>query len=310
MLKKTNEIVNVRYDMVCLMSFTHTLPQGDPDSGNSPRVDPETGHGLMTDSGFKRHLRDFLSYKGFPILMARQGIIEVAVEEQAAKVDVDMAAHKGKTFKGTAEEKRQQFQTVINAMAQQYIDFRSFGGVFTAPINEGVSGPVQVSMSVSVDPVLSMALAITRQTAASRERFAKNEAREMGTKHLVPFGLYRNSISVNPFLAKRTGFTEQDLFTLVAAMFKMFEVTASSTRPQAAVEKVIIFKHGNEHGRYPRQKLVDMVQVKRTDPLAPPRKMEDYTISISTEDRNLLGSRDIKILELDGTEDYIQSFFG
>ncbi|MFZ5975420.1 MAG: type I-C CRISPR-associated protein Cas7/Csd2 [Bacillota bacterium] len=282
-----NPIAN-RYEFVLFFDVENGNPNGDPDAGNMPRVDFETGQGLVTDVCIKRKIRDYIDMKmqdqdGYHMLIKQDNIlinrkIERAVEETAIELD------KGKIVKKDAP-------TVAQWICAQYYDVRAFGAVISvgAASNIGnygqIRGPVQMGFAKSIDPVFPQEITITRVSVTSEKDSANTNT--MGRKHIVPYGLYRMDGYVSAMFAQKnggiTGFSESDLELLWEAMENMFEHDHSAARGKMALRKLIIFKHDSALGNAPAHKLFDLIRTGRTDETKAPRKFADYRISIDRE---------------------------
>ena len=238
-----------RYDFVILFDVENGNPNGDPDAGNMPRVDPETGFGLVTDVCLKRKIRNYVQ---------------------------------------TVKEADPFYQIYIREdwMCANFYDIRTFGAVMTTfvkgALNCGqVRGPVQLGFARSVDPIVPQEVTITR-VAITTEADAANKKTEMGNKHIVPYGLYRAEGYVSANLARKTtGFSTDDLELLWTAILNMFENDHSAARGKMAVRELIIFKHDSELGCAPSYKLFEAVHVARKEGVEIPRRYQDYTVTVS-----------------------------
>jgi len=287
-------VVAHRYDFVLFYDVTQGNPNGDPDAGNTPRVDPETGHGLVSDVAIKRKIRNFVSLAkadlqggtpepGYDIYVKQHGVLEQlhrrAYEAQGLKID-----EKSKETKQSNVEKARAW------MCQTYFDIRTFGAVLTLDINCGqVRGPVQITFSRSIDPIATLEQSITRKAVAT-QREADSQIEKhgqitgtMGRKEIVPYALYRAHGFVSPHLAADTGFTEEDLELVWQALLNMFESDRSATRGEMATRKLVVFEHQSLLGNAPAHALFSRVTTERTDTSKPPRVYEDYAIRIDRE---------------------------
>jgi len=261
-----------RHEFVLLFDVTNSNPNGDPDAGNLPRVDPETMHGLVTDVALKRKVRDYLHLtRKTPIFIQSQVALNALIEEAGATA----GAPKGD--KRPHEGARQE-------LCRRYFDIRMFGAVLsTGEVNAGqVRGPVQLTFARSVDPVLPLDLSITRKARTTQERMETGET-EMGRKPLVPFGLYRAHGFYNPFLAEETGVSAEDLEALWEALTNLFEHDRSAARSGLSVRGLWAFTHENPKGNAPAHKLFDLIRVRRKDGAEAPRSIEDYEIIVDQE---------------------------
>jgi len=285
-----SEVIKNRYDFVVLFDVENGNPNGDPDSGNMPRVDAETQYGIVTDVCIKRKIRNYIEMAkedsaGYRIYVKSHAVLNKNDEEaySALEIPADKVAE--------AKKKDPDIDLKIrNWMCQNFYDIRTFGAVMTtftkAKLNCGqVRGPVQIGFAKSVDPVIPQEITITR-VAITTEKDAENKNNEMGSKYIIPYGLYRCEGFVSANLARKTtGFTEEDLKLLWDAIYNMFEEDHSAARGKMAVRKLIIFKHDSELGNAPSHKLFELVSVKRKseDSSAPARSFEDYVVSIKED---------------------------
>jgi CRISPR-associated protein Csd2 len=284
-------VVAHRYDFVLLYDVANGNPNGDPDAGNSPRIDPETNHGLVSDVALKRKIRNYVSLvksdlktnevaPGFDIYVKQHGVLEQlhrrAYEAQGLKTD-----EKAKDVKMSNVEKARAF------MCQSYFDIRTFGAVLTLDINCGqVRGPVQITFSRSIDTIATLEQSITRRAVAT-QREADSQIDKsgqvvgtMGRKDIVPYALYRAHGFVSPHLAADTGFTEEDLELVWQALLNMFEHDRSATRGEMATRKLVVFEHQSALGNAPAHSLFACVQVEPKDKIRPPRDYSDYRVAV------------------------------
>ncbi len=280
-----SEPIKNRYDFVILFDVENGNPNGDPDAGNMPRVDPETGCGLVTDVCLKRKIRNYVE-------MAKEGEAgcRIYIKDQVPLNRSDAEAVDYLGIKGdlkTAKKDDPEIDRKIrDFMCQNFYDIRTFGAVMTTfvkgALNCGqVRGPVQLSFARSIDPVVPQEITITR-VAITTEADAENKGTEMGRKYIVPYGLYRAEGYVSANLARKvTGFSEEDLQLLWQAILNMFENDHSAARGKMAVRELIVFKHDSELGNAPAYKLFDSVQVKRKEDVEVPRKYSDYEVTVS-----------------------------
>ncbi|MBI3348254.1 MAG: type I-C CRISPR-associated protein Cas7/Csd2 [Burkholderiales bacterium] len=280
-----------RLDFVLLFDVKDGNPNGDPDAGNMPRIDAETGHGLMTDVALKRKLRNFVQLvKGaqppYDIYIKEKAVLEqthikaykaVGAESELA----DDADAKGKKKrKGGAE-------TVEKARAwicENFYDVRTFGAVMSLGVNCGqVRGPVQMTFARSADPIVASEHAITRMAVATQAEADKQEGdnRTMGRKHTVPYGLYRSHGFVSAFLAKQTGFSAEDLELLMQGLEQMFEHDRSAARGEMATRCLFVFQHESELGNAHSHSLFERISVKLKDGVAAPRSFADYDVAVN-----------------------------
>lgn len=282
-----SEIIKNRYDFVVLFDVENGNPNGDPDNGNMPRVDIETGRGLVTNNCLKRKIRNYVEAvkedepgyriyikEGVPLNRSDSEILEYLCVEgdlkEAKKSDPELDVK------------------VRDAMCANFFDIRTFGAVMTTFVKGGlncgqVKGPVQLVDARSVDPILAQEVMITR-VAITTEADAERKNTEMGRKYIVPYGLYRAEGFVSANLARKTtGFSEDDLNLLWEAILNMFEHDHSAARGKMAVRELIVFKHDSELGRAPAHKLFDLVEVQRKGDVICPRAYSDYTVSVAEE---------------------------
>ena len=283
-----SEAIKNRYDFVVLFDVENGNPNGDPDAGNMPRVDPESGVGLVTDVCIKRKIRNYVETlkedeQGFQIYIKENVPLNRSDNSAFEYLNVNVA-----DIKKLKKEDPELDKKVRDFMCENFYDIRTFGAVMTtfvkANLNCGqVRGPVQLGFAKSVDPILPQEVTITR-VAITTESDAEKKGTEMGRKYIVPYALYRMEGYVSANLARRvTGFSEEDLELLWQAILNMFENDHSAARGKMAVRKLIIFKHESELGCAPAYKLFDAVKVARKEGVELPREYSDYEIDISTE---------------------------
>ena len=283
-----SEPIRNRYDFVVLFDVENGNPNGDPDAGNMPRIDPETGLGLVTDVCLKRKIRNYVEMvheddPGFRIYIKENVPLNRSDKEAVSYVGLDPADEKA--LKKAKKDDPDLDRKLLDFMCRNFYDVRTFGAVMTtfvkASLNCGqVRGPVQLGFAKSVDPIVPQEVTITR-VAITTEADAENKDTEMGRKYIVPYGLYRAEGFVSANLARRvTGFSESDLALLWNAIINMFENDHSAARGKMAVRELIVFKHSTELGDTPAYKLFDAVRVNRVDVDAPARKYSDYIVEI------------------------------
>ena len=280
-----SEPIKNRYDFVILFDVENGNPNGDPDAGNQPRIDPETGHGLVTDVCLKRKIRNYVETRmedaaGYRIYI-KDGVPLNRSDAEAIKaldIPEDLKAAK-KADPGIDRKLR-------DYMCQNYFDIRTFGAVMTTfvkgALNCGqVRGPVQLTFAHSIDPIIPQEVTITR-VAITTEADAEKKDTEMGRKYIVPYALYRAEGFVSANLARKTtGFSEEDLQLLWEAILNMFENDHSAARGKMAVRELVIFKHDSELGNAPAYKLFDAVTVERKPGVEIPRRYQDYTVQVA-----------------------------
>ena len=272
-----------RYEFVILFDVENGNPNGDPDAGNMPRIDPETGHGIVTDVCLKRKIRNYVETvkedaPGYRIYIKDNVPLNISDRSafQALKID-----EKKISKKDDPDIDRK----IRDYMCSQYYDIRTFGAVMTtfvkAALNCGqVRGPVQIGFARSIDPIVPQEVTITRVAIATEEDAQKKNT-EMGRKHIVPYALYRAEGFVSANLARRfTHFSEEDLALLWDAIINMFENDRSAARGKMAVRELIVFRHDSELGNAPAYRLFDTVTVERKDKSAPARNYSDYRVTV------------------------------
>lgn len=272
-----------RYEFVYLFDVANGNPNGDPDAGNLPRLDPETNKGLVTDVAIKRKIRNYVALEkedapGYAIYMQERSVLNNQHKLAYEAIKVEPEAKKLPKEEAKARE-------LTAWMCTNFFDVRTFGAVMTTEVNAGqVRGPVQLAFATSIEPVLPMEVAITR-VAVTNEKDVEKE-RTMGRKHILPYGLYRMHGFVSAKLAERTGFSEDDLQLLWRALTNLFEHDHSAARGEMSARKLIVFKHDNPMGNAPAHVLFDKVKVRRADGLdnGPARRFSDYVVQI---DNNL-----------------------
>jgi CRISPR-associated protein Csd2 len=299
-----------RYDFVLVFDVANGNPNGDPDAGNLPRLDPETNHGLVSDVSLKRKVRNYVELaKGgearFNIYVREGAILNEQHREayKALRPDNDKAA-KEKSLNPRDDAEADKLRMF---MCDNFFDVRTFGAVMSTGINCGqVRGPVQVTFAQSIEPIVPVEITITRMAATNEKEKAERQAgddnnertdnRTMGRKHIVPYGLYRAHGFISAKLAERTGFTEADLDLLFEALESMFEHDRSAARGEMASRKLIVFKHATALGKAPAHALFDRVKIGRyvdgefrdvddrgIGNLPPARKFTDYKIQIDRD---------------------------
>ncbi|MFD0960061.1 type I-C CRISPR-associated protein Cas7/Csd2 [Paenibacillus chungangensis] len=271
-----------RYEFVLLFDVENGNPNGDPDAGNLPRIDPETGCGLVTDVCMKRKVRNYieLAQENAPSyeIYVKEAAVLNNLNKEAFQHHPDMELKEKKAEKMEAK-KRDDQQILARWMCDKYYDIRAFGAVMTTGVNCGqVRGPVQFSFSKSVDPISPVDVTITRM-AVTNERDAEKE-RTMGRKSIVPYGLYRMEGFISAPLANQTNFGEEDLELLWSALVNMFDHDRSASRGKMAAQKLIVFEHESKLGNAPAHKLFKLVQVERRPESELPRSFDDYEVTI------------------------------
>ena len=283
-----SETIKNRYDFVILFDVENGNPNGDPDAGNMPRVDPESGYGLVTDVCLKRKIRNYVETvkedeKGYRIYIKENVPLNRSDREAYDYVGVAAGDMKAKK-KDDPELDRK----IRDFMCDNFYDIRTFGAVMTTFVKDKlncgqVRGPVQIGFARSVDPVLPQEITITR-VAITTESDAESKGTEMGRKYIIPYALYRAEGYISANLARKvTGFSEEDLELLWQAILNMFENDHSAARGKMAVRKLIIFKHDSELGCASAHKLFDGVKVEKREDVEIARGFGDYAVEIETE---------------------------
>lgn len=273
-----------RYDFVLLFDVKDGNPNGDPDAGNLPRLDAETGHGLVTDVCLKRKVRNFVG-----MVKNEQPPYEIYVKEKAVLNNQNKRAYVGIGREDALEgddKKRKGGKAVDDArawMCRNFFDVRTFGAVMSTGINCGqVRGPVQLTFARSIDPIITQEHSITRMAVATEAEAEKQggDNRTMGRKHTVPYGLYIAHGFVSSFLAKQTGFSDDDLELFWQALLQMFEHDRSAARGEMITRGLYVFKHDLELGNASAHSLFERIQVKRKDTVDVARSFDDYDVVI------------------------------
>ncbi len=282
------EPIKNRYEFVIYFDVENGNPNGDPDAGNMPRVDPETGYGLVTDVCLKRKIRNYVETvkedeSGYRIYI-KEGIpLNRSDAEAYTYLGIDE-----KKVKDAKKDDANLDRKIRDFMCGNFYDIRTFGAVMTTfvkgALNCGqIRGPVQIGFARSVDPIVPQEVTITR-IAITTEADAEKKGTEMGRKYIIPYGLYRAEGYISANLARKTtGFSEEDLELLWQAILNMFEFDHSAARGKMAVRELIIFKHSSELGCAPAYRLFDLVQAKRKDGVSVPRAYSDYTVTVNEE---------------------------
>lgn len=269
-----------RYEFILLFDVENGNPNGDPDAGNLPRFDPETGFGLVTDVCLKRKIRNHVS-----ILMDGKPGYNIYIQEKTVLNETNKLAYKEYNLepeKKKLPKKEEDAKKVTGWMCSNFFDVRAFGAVMTTEINCGqVRGPVQLAFAKSVEPIFAQEISITRMAVTNVKDLEKE--RTMGRKHIVPYGLYMAKGFISAPLAVKTGFNDEDLQLLWNALSNMFEHDRSAARGFMSSRKLIVFKHDGELGNAPAHKLFDAIKVERKDNTRPARKFDDYSVVINKD---------------------------
>ena len=287
-----------RYDFVLLFDVKDGNPNGDPDAGNLPRQDAETGQGLVTDVCLKRKIRNFVALTKDQVestenLQGGKKRYEIYVKEKAVLNKQHERAYVAigrKDILDGDDKKRKGGDAVGDAtewMCANFFDVRTFGAVMSTGVNCGqVRGPIQLTFARSIDPIVASEHSITRMAVTTEAEAEKQQGdnRTMGRKYTVPYGLYVAHGFVSSFLAKQTGFSDDDLAVLWDALSTMFEHDRSAARSEMATRGLYVFKHDSELGNAPAHKLFDLIQVRRSNgDNGPPRGFGDYSVKFPDE---------------------------
>lgn len=289
--------VNRRHDFVVLFDVSDGNPNGDPDAGNLPRVDPETMHGIVTDVCIKRKIRDWIALTqraddgsplpNYEIYVKHLGVLN-REHQRAYDAEPPLKSTGTKQDLNTIEEARKR-------MCRMFYDIRTFGAVMSTGVNCGqVRGPIQLTFARSIDPITPLDISITR-VAVTREEdivsaiapdeestqsHTKGKQTEMGRKAIVPYGLYRFHAFFNPPLAQQTGFSSDDLRLFLDALQNMWDIDRSSSRGLMALRGLYSFTHASHLGNAPAHALFDLIQIKLKPDIPAPRSFNDYTVTI------------------------------
>lgn len=280
------EVIKNRYEFTILFDVENGNPNGDPDAGNMPRIDPETGYGIVTDVCLKRKIRNCVE----TMCEDKEGY-KIYIKDGVPLNESDNTAY---IAFGTDEKKIKELKKddpeidkkICQFMCNNFFDIRTFGAVMTtfvkAALNCGqVRGPVQLGFARSIDPIVTQEVTITR-VAITTKKDAENKSTEMGRKYIVPYALYRVDGYISANLARKvTGFSEDDLALLWKAIINMFEYDHSAARGNMAVRELIVFKHATELGNAPAYKLFDTVSVKRKEGVIAARSYNDYEVEVA-----------------------------
>lgn len=289
------EPIKNRYEFMILFDVENGNPNGDPDAGNMPRVDPETNLGIVTDVCLKRKIRNYIEtvkedetgYRiyikdGVPLNRSdNEGYLVAGIEDAASMKPDDLK----KAVKKQEKDGKDVDTLVRNFMCDNFFDIRTFGAVMTTMVKGNLNcgqirGPVQLGFARSVEPVIPQEVTITR-VAITTEADAEKKNTEMGNKYVIPYGLYRCEGYISANLARKvTGFSDEDLSLLWNAILGMFDHDHAAARGNMAVRELIVFKHDSELGRAPAYKLFKTVSVKRKGDVQVARRYEDYEVEV------------------------------
>lgn len=291
--------INKRHDFVILFDVENGNPNGDPDAGNLPRVDPETMHGLVTDVCLKRKIRNYVALTKnktpkYEIYVEHQGVLN----NQHKRAWAELQKKTKETFSAEQKKKpsRKNQDWTKAWMCKNFYDIRTFGAVMSTEINCGqVRGPVQMTFAHSLDPIVPLDISITRVAVTKAEDAKVDEeggkVSEMGRKSLIPYGLYKGYGFINPFLAEQTGFSTDDLSLFWDAITMMFELDRSASKGLMSCRGLYVFTHENKLGKAPSHKLFDLVNVNRktdesileNEEPTPARSFSDYEVVIDKD---------------------------
>lgn len=272
-----------RYEFVYLFDVENGNPNGDPDAGNMPRIDPETSHGLVTDVCLKRKVRNYVELaKGnetaYRIYVQEKAVLNLR-NQQAYENNPDIDQPPKKKL----PKKEEEAHRITAWMCANFYDIRTFGAVMTTEVNCGqVRGPVQITFARSIEPIIPLEVTITRM-AVTNERDLEKE-RTMGRKHVVPYALYRADGFISAKLAERSGFDNADLDLFWQSLENMFDHDHSAARGKMCARGLVVFKHANALGNAPAHKLLDRVTVSRLADDHPSRSFSDYTVKVNTDE--------------------------
>jgi CRISPR-associated protein Csd2 len=284
--------LNNRIDFVYIIDVQDGNPNGDPDAGNLPRIDAETGMGIITDVCLKRKVRNYVQISrncedGFDIFIKEKAILNNLID----------AAHEDESVKSITKA-ADKTEAARHVMCKKYYDIRSFGAVMSTGKNAGqVRGPIQFTFARSIDPIFPMDNCITRVAVTKEDDADKQngENRAIGRKYTVPYGLYVCHGFITPNFAAATGFNEEDLQLFWEALENMFECDHSAARGLMSARKLFVFRHPNRLGNAPAYSLFDRIKITRKNPQSPARAFSDYEITV---DREGLADKNIELLEL------------
>jgi CRISPR-associated protein Csd2 len=296
--------LNKRYDFVLLFDVQDGNPNGDPDAGNLPRVDAETGMGLVTDVCLKRKVRNYVQMSGKDIFIKEKAILNTLIDRAYADLRIDLSkpptdSKDGKKRNKEGSAQGSEVDKGRRAMCEHYYDIRTFGAVMSTGANAGqVRGPVQMTFARSVEPVVALEHSITRMAVATEAEAEKQSGdnRTMGRKYTVPYGLYRLHGFVSANLAHQTGFSEEDLNLFWEALQNMFEHDRSAARGMMSTRGLYVFEHSTALGNAPAHKLFERIKVERNPASeGPARSFDDYVVTV--DESGLDGVRLLKMLE-------------
>lgn len=277
-----SEPIKNRYEFSIFFDVENGNPNGDPDADNMPRIDPETGYGIVTDVCIKRKIRNYVD----TVMEGKPGY-DIYIKDGAPLNVKDKKAYVAVVGKDKLDKKDPEIDLKLRDwMCANFYDIRTFGAVMTTFVKDKlncgqVRGPVQIGFARSIDPIVRQEVTITRVAITTEEDFEKKDT-EMGRKHIIPYALYRADGFISANLARRvTKFSEDDLKLLWDAIINMFEEDHSAARGKMAVRKLVIFKHKDELGNAPSHRTLDLVCAKKREGVDAPRSINDYEIKIN-----------------------------
>ncbi len=298
-----------RYEFVLFFDVENGNPNGDPDAGNMPRIDPEDNRGLVTDVCLKRKIRNYVELakngaERFNIYVQEKAVLnrrnQMAYEACGLEVESKKkeSGQDKKEKKSSPKEQEEKLNTVRNWMCNNFYDIRTFGAVMTTGVNCGqVRGPVQLAFSKSVNPVMPAELTISRVAVTTEQEKADGKDQMFGRKFIVPYGLYRAEGFISAPLAEKTGFSEEDLQLLWEALINMFEHDHSAARGKMSSRKLFVFKHANRMGNMPAHKLFDCIKAEKKVE-GPARAFANYAITVENEDIEALKAKGVTMEEM------------
>lgn len=295
-----NEVIKNRIDFLYFIDVKNGNPNGDPDAGNMPRIDAETGHGIISDVCLKRKVRNYVQTKayfeknmgtGYDIFITEGAVLDSLVNSVDAENNVP--AKNEQNNEGEKEsEKVKNKKKVKTFLCETYYDIRSFGQVIaTTGKSDRVRGPIQFDFAESVDQIFPRPISITRmavtkekETTEKDDKSSEKNNQTMGRKYIVPYGLYVCHGFISANLAQQTGFSEKDLQLFFDALKNMFDVDRSAARGLMSAQKLIVFKHDSILSNAPANKLFDLVKIKKMSNVVVPRSFGDYEVTVPTQE--------------------------
>ena len=298
MSKKEFKLLEKKINLLLVGEVVNGNPNGDPDAGNMPRKEMDSGHGYITDVCTKRKIRDtidmlYSNKDGMGIFIHKGAVLDGPQKEAMKNVPKPEIA-KGEN---SSEAMAKYARDLKKWMCDNFYDVRTFGAVCQhltkkatqggAGIDGAITGPVQFNFGESVDPINIERVAITRCALANEEEKAKDKNNTMGVKYVVPYGLYVQHCSISPYLAKQTGFDEDDLNKLIEAITKMYELDKAAGRGEVRLRKLVMFEHDSKWGSAPENKCYESVVIKKKDGVDTPKSFDDYEITLKEAPANV-----------------------